>query len=452
MRRRWPRCDGRSQHARHLARAWVLLATAAATGCAPSPSATVETLATATYVYAFEPEQVTAYEIRSDGGIDVLRGLRNREVQGWGGVVVDPFGRALFGVTGERARGAIWAHAVEAASGTLTLSPDGPLLPPAHFWFRTAAVSPSGRFLFAGADPDSLGWGRVHTYAIDPSTPSLHEAQGSPVLTRIGTFRLWPDPLGRFLYVSNDQKRPDGPDCISGYQVDPASGGLTEIESSPFKTVAFVNQMVFSPTGGVAYATAGHYLLAYRIENDGALTPLPVPDEPTFEAAGTYVFSLLVSRDGHTLYAFQQSGWILTYHIGDDGLLRFVGELRGPSSYEGWLFHPTANVAFVLGQGPTAIQAHSVDTTTGLLTILGAPVPIDGSPTGIRGEKIFLDATGEILGVVAQRQIGSAFEAELHTFRIALPGGQLTPIATARVGSTPGPNVAVVRRAPTWLP
>jgi 6-phosphogluconolactonase (cycloisomerase 2 family) len=288
---------------------------------------------------------------------------------------------------------------------------------------------------------------------VDQATAALSEVAGSPSATAIGTHRLWPDPQGRFLYVSNAAKRPDGPECVSGYRVDAATGALTEIEGSPFKTEAFVNQMDFHPSGRFVYATAGHFLLAYQIAPSGALEPLPVPDEPVFEAAGTYVFSLVTSRDGRFLFAFQQSGWILSYRIDQDtGGLTFVGELRGTVGYVAWLLHPAGTLAFTLSASPPAIHVHRIDATRGLLTEVTSPAALEaGTTPETRGQRLWLDASGQALGVLVRRPPPSE-EVLLCTYRAELTAGTLAPVACTRVGETGSPLVAVVNQAPAWRP
>jgi 6-phosphogluconolactonase (cycloisomerase 2 family) len=421
--------------------------------CGPTPESPIGPLASATYVYAFEPRQVTAYSLGADGSVTPLLGERYRSVEsGWAFVVGDPFRRFLFGISQDRR--AVWPYRVDLESGALSLAQAEARMPSAGYLCTAAQTAAAGRFLYVGADPASTWWGRVHGYSIDGQTAALTEVPNSPFATRIGTHRLWHDPQGRFLYVSNAGKRPGGPECLSGYRIDAVTGALAEIPGSPFKTRAFVNQMEFHPSGKFAYATAGHFLLAYRVDEDGVLEPLPVPDEPVFEPSGTYVFSLVASRDGRFLFAFQQSGWILSYRVDQaSGELAFVGEWRGPSAFVEWLLHPEETLAFTLSATPPAIHIHRIDRESGLVALAGAPINLPGGATPHpRQERLFLDASGSILGVVVDRPAGGAAETALLTFHVDVTSGALSPIASVPLGETATPLIAVVRHAATWSP
>lgn len=429
-------------------------AAAGLSGCGRSPANPVLPLTPATYVYAFEPGRVFAYGLTEAGGINAIAGVRFRAADnGWGSVAADPFARRLFGLALDGQE--LWSFALDAAGGTPSLIEDAPRRPPSGWETTAVAVAPSGRFLFSCIDPaGQQSAGRVAVFDLEADTGVMAEVAGSPFATQVGPHRLWPDPRGRFLYVSDAVKRPDGPSCLSGFRLDPTSGVLTRTDGSPYKTIAFINQVEYHPAGTLLFVTAGHYILVYRLHGDGSIEALPGPSEPVFDPTGSYVFSLVASRDGRFLFAFQQSGWILSYAVDEaSGALRFVGELRGAAGFVGWLLHPDGELAFALGSAPPTIHAHRLDAERGLLTVASAPLALEPELTPYtKGRALFFDATARTLGVLLRRGVGAEAQVELHTFAIDSASGALTRVAVARLGETGTPFVVPVRFAPTWVP
>jgi 6-phosphogluconolactonase (cycloisomerase 2 family) len=434
--------------------------------CGPTPQNPVEALPQATYVYAFEQEQVFGYTVSASGAIAPIAGARFRAASGewkWDPVVADPFGRFLFGLPfiDEDAAPAppaeslgVWTFDVDSGSGAVDLAQGSPFAGGLRGEIYPVAAAPSGRFLFASYAPTPTDMGGVIVFRVDPSGGGLTQIEGSPFPAGIGPRRLWPSPDGRLLYVSDiARRRPDGPAGLSAYRIDSASGALAEAPGSPYKAEAFVNQVEFHPGGRLLFATAGSYLLAYRIDPaTGALEALPGPSEPQGELPpGSYVFSLVLSLDGQFLFAFQLSGWILTYHVNPDtGELTFVGEVRGASGFASWLLHPAGRLALVLGKDPTAVHVHRIDASRGLLAA-AAPVLLGSEYAATaRGRMLFFDASGQIVCVVVRNIVGAAQGVYLLTFRLDADAGTLTPVASARLGETVLPWVVDVRRGAAW--
>jgi hypothetical protein len=85
------------------------------------------------------------------------------------------------------------------------------------------------------------------------------------------------DPTGRFLYVPAFGK-------VAAYSVDFLSGNLFTVPGSPFTTASAnaTYSVAVDPTGRFAYVTGGIYgfdgraaIFSFRIEANGALTPVP---------------------------------------------------------------------------------------------------------------------------------------------------------------------------------
>jgi 6-phosphogluconolactonase len=87
------------------------------------------------------------------------------------------------------------------------------------------ASDPGSKFLFVGEFNTGL---RVFTIG---TNGSLSEVSGSPHVTGTGSAGVILDPTGTYVYVANK-----GSNNISGFTLNPASGGLTTISGSPFSS------------------------------------------------------------------------------------------------------------------------------------------------------------------------------------------------------------------------
>jgi 6-phosphogluconolactonase (cycloisomerase 2 family) len=436
--------------------AWITVLGLMVLACGANPPNPVGPLVPATYVYAFEhakdPQSgpvssVSAYSVSGQGAIRAVGSRRFRETTGqWDPVVADPFGRFLFGLSN-----GIWSFPSDPATGAVDLARGSPFASAAPGTMYPIAVAPSGRFVYGSLALSPEDFGAVVVFRVDESTGALTEIAGSPFPAAVSPRRLWPSPDGRFLYVSDTNKRPDGPPCLSAYRIDASSGALSEPETSPYKTIAFVNQVEFHPSGRLLYATAGAFLLAYRIASDGSLESLPVPDEPPGIPQGAYVFSLAMSLDGRFLFAFELSGWILTYRVnGDTGELTFVSEDRGSSGFAACLLHPDGKLAVVLGGNPPSLYVHRIDAAGGLLQ--SAPPLFLGSefvPTA-KGSTLFLDSSGGIVCVVVKSSDALSGAVHLLTYRLDASQGTLALSERAQLGETAAQWVVEAQRGAAW--
>jgi 6-phosphogluconolactonase (cycloisomerase 2 family) len=173
----------------------------------------------------------------------------------------------------------IWQYRFDERTGRLSpntpakVVPDQPL-GPRHYCFHPTL----DRVYFSNEQGSS-----ATTYRLDPATGALSALQTLSTLPA-----GWPGsnstskckivPSGRFVYVPNR-----GHDSIAGFAVDPGSGLLTAIGQTPSEKVP--RAICVDPTGSYLYA-AGHAsgrLASYRIEADGALSPLrtyPLGERP----------------------------------------------------------------------------------------------------------------------------------------------------------------------------
>src|SRR5262249_34504560 len=125
------------------------------------------------------------------------------------------------------------AYNIEPTTGALTPVPNSPFSTgPAGAHPFGIAVHPSGKFLYV----TNNGSGNVSAYTIDATTGALTAIDANPGTVAIDNFpagtgpqSVTIDPSGKFAYVANNASN-----NISAYTIDPSSGALTALPSSPF--------------------------------------------------------------------------------------------------------------------------------------------------------------------------------------------------------------------------
>lgn len=247
-----------------------------------------------------------------------------------------------------------------ASDGTLTLTATPT---PASFGPKNAVIDPAGQYLLVTNDLSTVdGQGSVSVYAIDAGSGALSEVAGSPVpanahpseilITRSGKFvyvtnqnegmvtifsfsngvltQLFPgspvfsgsgasglavDAGERFLYVANFSAPNPAPDQnqgnISGFTIDPNTGGLTLIPGSPFAPVNGANPSAITvdPGGKFVYATtsgSSYSIWCFAISTSGNGELTPVANSPFSQTAGN-LFAL-IDPSGNYLYIGSGSG------------------------------------------------------------------------------------------------------------------------------------------------
>jgi DNA-binding beta-propeller fold protein YncE len=148
-------------------------------------------------------------------------------------VAVDPFGKFLYVADGETSAFSI------ATNGTLTQISGSPYsFGPQNILASSLVVDPLARFLWV----DHL-YVEIDGFSIDSNTgvlSSLGASLASPnpqIALTIGpstsTIPMAPDPSGKFLYVLTQPGAVAQNFSISGFAIDPTTGKLTLLSSSP---------------------------------------------------------------------------------------------------------------------------------------------------------------------------------------------------------------------------
>ena len=174
------------------------------------------------------------------------------------------------------------------------------------------AVSPGGSFLYS---IDSTS-NQADAFTISPVSGSLSEIPGSPYVVPNNPFSLVVHPTGNFLYVVNKNQayQPTNPPSqyggsISAFAVASETGGLTQVNGSPFAAGINPSSIVVDPTGNFAYSTSTTYtsattsfaqILGFSIDPTfGVLTPLSWSPW-TDSAAFTFGYQLAIASGPST--------------------------------------------------------------------------------------------------------------------------------------------------------
>jgi 6-phosphogluconolactonase (cycloisomerase 2 family) len=199
---------------------------------------------------------------------------------------------------------------------------------------------------FAYVANDIIGLGSVSGYMINPATGVLTAIASSPFPAGVEPISMAVDPSGRFAYVVNTAF----PGSVSGYTIDPVTGALAAIAGSPFGAGVFFNSVAVHPSGKFLYVSdaGGNFggdISTYTIDPvTGALS----------EIAGS------------------------PFHAGDGAISITVD--------------PSGKFAYVANPGFDSVEGYTIDPTTGALTAIpGVPPFGPGFAAGARPISVAVD-------------------------------------------------------------
>jgi|HubBroStandDraft_1064217.scaffolds.fasta_scaffold05589_3 hypothetical protein len=204
-----------------------------------------------------------------------------------GNLATDGLGRFLYlCLDGADHNGGVIAGYTIGSGGALTAIPGGFFTtPPAGIWQLQGDAS--GKYMIgtSGNTASILGSDDLHLYvfSIDQTTGVLTQAAGSPVTTLYSPFTIAMQPpasAGEFVYSLSINDTATGYNPIEGFQLDPTTGTLTELSTSPFSGVFLgqwaqfdqsgANLLVYSNTfNGTTTATE---IGALAVDSSGNLT------------------------------------------------------------------------------------------------------------------------------------------------------------------------------------
>ena len=239
---------------------------------------------------------ISIFSIASDGTLALNATPTLTGGSGPYAAVIDPSGKYLL-VTNSLTDN-VSVFSIDAGTGALTLT--GPPV------FANASpteilMMPSGNVVYVS----NPGIGAVSTFSF--SNGVLTQIVDSPVFSGAGATGLAVNAGGKFLYVANTSARNPPPYTvttgnISGFSIDPTTGGLTPLLSSPFAAVggSGPTQLAIDPSGQFLYSSTpgtADSIWCFTINSTtGQLTA--VPNSPFSLAAGS-TFASFDPTGGH---------------------------------------------------------------------------------------------------------------------------------------------------------
>jgi 6-phosphogluconolactonase (cycloisomerase 2 family) len=288
---------------------------------------------------------------------------------------------------------------------------------------------PSPRFVYETSSAT-----QISGYAVDPSTGALTQLASSPFASGAPwTMNLIAHPAGKFLYAV-------GLGSTSSYvypiAVEPSTGALSALASQQNLGNSGNFSVAMSPGGDFLYVLDGQTsrLLSFKIDaTTGTLTPAATSNVPV----STYAAVAMIDPAGRYLYLADPpstpGGTNPIYPVAIDPVTGSATSLSGSPAIDSGgtsqgLVDPSGRLLV------TATQAETLNlfriSPTGSLTATGTSIPI-GTPIG----SIDLDPTGRFLFVTSNGAI-SMFQVDASTPSLqavsgspyAVPGGATPPL------------------------
>jgi len=236
-----------------------------------------------------------------------------------------------------------------------------------------------------------------------------------------------------FAYVANS-----GSDNVTGYMINPASGALTLLPTSPFPAGSAPYSVTADPTGSFLYVANADSsdISAYAIGLNGDLTLIG-----RFPTGGFFPTSVAVDPTGKFLYvANYESNTLTGFRIDPstgalESLVATVPTGIDPYSIA---IDPKRPFVYVSNQGDNSISGYRIETTGALSVVFQSLHPPMGNVPAI----IAIDPTGRFLYVPDYNNQISAFKIENtgnltllgSLVVLALPSSQPTSVAVDSTG------------------
>jgi hypothetical protein len=115
--------------------------------------------------------------------------------------------------------------------------------------------------------------GQITALVANHETGRLSPIAGtSTFATAPGATDIAADPRGRFIFVAHDGKDA-AQHAISAFLVNPATGALTAVPGSPFRSATAVRELAVDSEGRFLYAADAGNVSGWAIRQDGSLAP-----------------------------------------------------------------------------------------------------------------------------------------------------------------------------------
>jgi 6-phosphogluconolactonase len=275
-----------------------------------------------TFLYADDEiaDGIDAFSVSSSGALSPVAGSPFPMPSGWLGlfvdsIAVDPAGKFLY--VPNAAADQVVGFTVDSTSGALGSIPGSPFATGASP--QEVAIHPSGKFLYLsdGNDPQ----GGISAFTIDSSSGTLSSISGSPFPTTAGggPDGLLIDPTGKFLYAALPFSN-----AVAAFTIDSGTGVLTQVSGSPFApvltggTFPILYSIAIAPSGKYLYALGGGNAKIYGFSinpTTGALDSLA--SSPFNISVLTYMSNLVPDPSGKFLYIADETGTLFYMGIDD---------------------------------------------------------------------------------------------------------------------------------------
>jgi uncharacterized protein (TIGR03437 family) len=300
------------------------------------------------------------------------------------------FGQMLY--VGNAGDNTVSAYVIDEDSGLLTevlprvASPGTP---------TSVAIHPSGQFVYVtnGGSP-ATGGPTLAAFSIDPNTGALTLLSSTPLVPGSGPAGAAIDPSGKFVLVAHN-----GANNVSVFSIDPSTGAVSPAPGSPFATPTGPNKVVVHPNGKFAYveAAGAGQIAAFNLGADGSLTA--VPGSPF--AARNNLFWMAMDPAGKFLFAVErQDPAVLVYSVdGATGALTPVGSrfpLPPGSTPTAVAVDPAGKFLYVSLAGSGSVTVFNIGDT-------GALSQSGGFGAIITAFDAILDPSGKFLYVPGQQ-------------------------------------------------
>jgi 6-phosphogluconolactonase (cycloisomerase 2 family) len=232
------------------------------------------------FLYVSGIDHVAAFNVQPDGSLIPIVGSPFQG-GGEGAMAIHPSGRFLYLADSlDDGTAAVTTFSVDQNSGALSVTgapfavgcgPNSVLT--AGCVLTSMAIDPLGGFMYVStSDPNGVV-SKVLALAIDATSGGLSPILGSPFSTNgINSTSVSISPDGRFMFVATDVGEGTN---VSAYVINPISGALTPVASSPYRI--FATQLAVDPSGRFLYGTnPSDSMSVFSINQaQGGLTEVP---------------------------------------------------------------------------------------------------------------------------------------------------------------------------------
>jgi 6-phosphogluconolactonase len=299
-----------------------------------------------------------------------------------GGMVVDPAAKFLY--VSDLNNPTIDVFSISAgnstlsAAGSFTCNSNCGCAQAIACFVVNLAMAPSGQFLYAIQTikySNFCCFSNIVAWSVHSSTGALTFVGAVSAGFRPAQMAI--DPAGKYLYAP-DPGNANG--SIYCFNIDPVSGALTAMPSSPFDSFTPAPYGVaVHPSGKFLYTALffGFAIQPYTINpNTGGLTAIASSTTTTDNVA-----FLAMDPQGKFLYSGSNSGIDVFTIDSTSGLVsQLAGNPSNPGNFSwGIVLDPSGNVLYS-ADNVSSVRTFRVNRNTGALSQLGSPVAVGKDP------------------------------------------------------------------------